>query len=50
MGVSDASLNMKIFYLQHRNLLPESGGTKVETDQVGQVQSHLQGNIKLNPV
>ena len=34
----------------HRIILPESGGTEGETDQVGQVQSQLEGNIKLNPV
>ena len=39
-----------ILHTTHIIILAGSGGTKGETDQVGRVQSPLQGNIKLNPL
>ena len=50
MGVGDASLNMKILYTQHTELYQLSQEVRRETDQSGDVQSNLQGSIKLNPL
>ena len=49
-GKEDKNIINIVTHTTHRIILAGLGGTKGETYQVGQVQSHLQGNIKLSPL